>query len=103
MSSVKVFCLAFAALFVVWAVLVWAFGGEKYKKWYYQFQHADKYDTRKFKLVHVLFLFLAAVCFLLIGFWDPDYSHFVLLAFILLAILQYVLIYTVCKKKPESE
>ena len=45
MNAVAVFGIVAAALFVVWAALVWIFGGEKYKKWYYRYLHADKYDT----------------------------------------------------------
>ena len=88
-----------ASLFVMWAILVWIFAGEKYKKWYYQFRHADKYDTRKFKLIHILFLLFAAACFLLIGFVDPEVGGIVLLVFVLSSLLQYVLLYTVCKTR----
>lgn len=99
MSSVQVSSLVGSALFVLWAVLVLVFGGEKYMRWYYRYGHADKYDMKKFKFVHTLFLLIAAVCFFLVGFWDAGYRHFVVLAFILSAFLQYILIYTVCKKK----
>ena len=103
MNAVAVFGIVAAALFVIWAALVWLFGGEKYKKWYYRYLHADKYDTRKFKLVHVLFLLFAAACFLLIGFGNPEYSWIVLLVFIASSFLQYLLLYTVCKKKQKTE
>ena len=99
MESFRVFSLVFAAFFVIWAVLVLVFGGEKYMRWYYRYGHADKYDMKKFKIVHTLFLLIAAVCIFLVGFWETEYRHFVVLAFILSAFLQYILIYTVCKKK----
>ena len=103
MNPHEVFCISFAALFVVWAVLVLVLGGEKYMRWYYQYRQVDKYDRKKFKIVHTLFLLFAAVCMLLIGFWNSGYRHIVVLVFVLSSFLQYVLIYTVCKKKPGSE
>lgn len=103
MNSVKVFSIVCATLFVVWAVLVMLFGGEKYMRWYYQSRQVGKYDRKKFKIVHTLFLLFAAVCMLLIGFWNSGYRHIVVLVFVLSSFLQYVLIYTVCKKKPGSE
>lgn len=99
MSSISVFSIVSAALFVVWAVLVWVFGGEKYMKWFFQFRHVNLYDIRKFKIVHILFLLLAAGCLLLIGFCKSEYRFAVLMVFILSSILQHILIHTLCKKK----
>ena len=99
MSSIGIFSIVSAALFVVWAVLVWFFGGEKYMKWFFQFRHVNQYDKRKFKIVHVLFILLAAVCLLLVGFCKSEYRFAVLMVFLLSSILQHILLYTLCKKK----
>ena len=99
MNSFRVFSIVFAALFVVWAVLVWLFGGEKYMKWFFQYRHVNQYDIRKFKIVHVLSILFAAVCMLLIGFCKSEYRFAVLMVFILSSILQQILLHMVCKKK----
>ena len=95
------FFMVLASIFVVWAILVWIFGGEKYKKWFYQFKHPDRYDSRKFKMVHVCFLFLAAICFFLMGLLDRNQRDILFIVFLGLTSIHFYLTYSVCMKKTE--
>ena len=81
------------------ALLVGLFAGEKYLKWYCQTQDPRKYDLRKFKIVHISTLVIVGLC----AIWDAfrEKTGFLLIIGIMFAALiaNYVLIYTVCKKK----
>ena len=59
-----ILCTAYAFL---WAVYVVVFGGERYMKWYLRIARVGNCDLKRFKIIHVSFLCIGAVCLLLIG------------------------------------
>lgn len=104
MGSLNITWIIGTAIFVIWAILVWIFAGEKYMKWYYRdLSIAKRYDRRKFKIVHVCFLFFAAGCFLWMGLSDIDHGWIPLCIFIASSFIQHTVIHTACKKKPDSK
>ena len=104
MGSLNITCIICSAIFVLWAVLVWIFAGEKYMKWYYRdLAIVKRYDRRKFKIVHVFFLLLAAVCVLWVGISDLKHMWIPLCIFFATSFIHHLVIYTACKKKPDSE
>ena len=93
------FPFTIGCIMLVDALLVGLFAGEKYLKWYCQTQDPRKYDLRKFKIVHISTLVIFGLCVI----WEAfrERKGVLLIIGILFAVLiaQYVLFYTVCKKK----
>lgn len=67
MDIIHIAAIVVAVLVFLWAIYVAFRGGERYMKSYVRNMGEGHYDLKKFKKIHVPFLFLAAACFLSIG------------------------------------
>ncbi len=69
--TIQTLSIIFGAIFLVWALLVWFFAGEKYMKWFLRYHKEGNYDLKRFKLVHSLVLVYAGAVFFLTGsLWE---------------------------------
>jgi hypothetical protein len=67
MDTLNITAIVFAGIAFLWAIYVTFWGGERYMKWYLRYTQERNYDLKRFKFIHVPFLIIGAVCFLLIG------------------------------------
>lgn len=98
MNAVRITAIFFAIIAFLQAIYVAFWGGERYMKWYLRYLQEGNYDLDRFKRIHIPFLFIAVVCFLLFGLNVKAYiSVFILFTAL---ILQYYL-FAKFGKKPE--
>ena len=97
MNSVQVIVIVIAVLAFLWTIYVAFWSGERYMKWYLRNMRGGNYDLNRFKRIHVPFLFIAAVCFLLFGLNVKRYIPLFILSISM--IIQFYLINRFGKKQ----
>ncbi|MBR6183911.1 MAG: hypothetical protein IKQ76_05000 [Bacteroidales bacterium] len=102
MCSIPTIAIIGAAVFFAWALLVWFFGGERYKKWYLRYNGKGTYVLKRFKTVHCLaLLYTGAVIFLSGHLWET--KSYIPLGLIAVGLLvQNILINKYCQE-PQSK
>ena len=98
MEKMDLFILIIGCICLLASLLVWLFGGEKYMKWYYRYvgDHR-KYDKRKFKIVNTTVLALVGLCAIWMSLDGEKTTPLWIMTAVV--IVNWTLIYTVCKKK----
>ncbi|SKC53426.1 hypothetical protein SAMN06298214_1237 [Bacteroidales bacterium WCE2004] len=100
--TIQTLSIIFGAIFLVWALLVWLFAGEKYMKWFLRYHKEGNHDLKRFKLVHGLILCLTGLVFTLMsGLWETK-MYIPLLLIAVSAFVQNLLIDKYCRK-PKSD
>ena len=80
MNTVHIIAIVFAILAFLWTFYVAFWAGERYMKWYMRYLQGGNYDLNRFKRIHVPFLFIVAVCLLLIGLNVKTYIPLLILS-----------------------
>ena len=90
MDVIHIFAILCAAYAFLCAVYVVVFGGERYMKWYLRNARVGNCDLKRFKIIHVSFLCIGAVCLLLIGLNVKPYIPLVIL-FVSIVLQRYLI------------
>ena len=70
MGILRLILFILGGLFLVWALLVLLFGGDKYMKWYLRNVDESKYDQKKVKVFHVSLLTFIGICGILFALME---------------------------------
>ena len=97
MNSVQVIVIVIAVIAFLWTIYVAFWSGERYMKWYLRNMRGGNYDLNRFKRIHVPFLFIVSVCFLLFGLNVKPYIPLFILSISM--IIQFYLINRFGKKQ----
>ena len=72
MDILRLTLFIFGGLFLVWALLVLLFGGDKYIKWFHRNVEESKIDKKIAKVFHVSLLTYIGISGILAGFMESN-------------------------------
>ena len=72
MDILRLILFILGGLFLVWALLVFLFGGDKYIRWFHRNVEESEIDKKKAKVFHVSLLTYIGISGILAGFMESN-------------------------------